>query len=157
MMNLEKFLVIAGVPGVHKLISTRSNGLVIEDRLEKRTRFVPVRQNQITPLGTVAVYVDTDEGTVPLADVFQKMLDQLETTPPASVTASSAELRAYFAQILPDHDRDRVHINDIKKCIKWFNFMRERGIFEEVMRDEAAADATEPAPETGDTEKSESA
>ena len=71
-MNLEKFLVIAGVPGVHKLVSTRNNGLVIEDRQEGRTRFVPVRQNQITPLGTVAIYADTDEGTVPIADVFQK-------------------------------------------------------------------------------------
>lgn len=134
-MNLEKFLVIAGVPGVHKLVSTRNNGLVIEDRQEGRTRFVPVRQNQITPLGTVAIYADTDEGTVPIADVFQKMLDQLTSTPPAPVTANSTELRNYFTQILPEHDRDRVHINDIKKCIKWFNFMMEKGIFEEVKRE----------------------
>ena len=41
-MNLEKFLVVAGIPGVHKLVASRSNGLVIEDRLEGRTRFVPV-------------------------------------------------------------------------------------------------------------------
>ena len=149
-MNLEKFLVIAGVPGVHKLVSTRGNGLVIEDRQEGRTRFVPVRQNQITPLGTVAVYVDTDEGTIPIADVFQHMLDALETVPPPSLTANSAELRAYFVQILPDHDRDRVHINDIKKCIKWFNFMREKGIFDEVKR-EAESTATGP-----DEEKPES-
>ncbi len=135
-MNLEKFLVISGVPGVHKLVSTRSNGLVIEDRQEGRTRFVPVRQSQITPLGTVAIYVDTDEGTIPISDVFQQMLDQLDAAPPPALTASSAEFRAYFVQILPDHDRDRVHINDIKKCIKWFNFMREKGIFEEV-RDES--------------------
>lgn len=147
-MNLEKFLVIAGVPGVHKLIATRSNGLVIEDRQEGRTRFVPVRQNQITPLGTVAVYTDTEEGTMPIADVFQKMLDQMESTPPVPLTANSAELRQYFAQILPEHDRDRVHINDIKKCIKWFNFMQDKGIFDEVksesVPEEAPAAGSEP-------------
>jgi hypothetical protein len=95
-MNLDKFLVIAGVPGVHKLVSTRSNGLVIEDRQEGRTRFVPVRQNQITPLGTVAVYAETDEGTVPLTDVFQRMLDQLTSTPPVSVHRQQYRITPLF-------------------------------------------------------------
>lgn len=144
-MNLEKYLVITGVPGVHKLIASRSNGLVIEDRNEGRTRFVPVRQQQITPLATVAVYTDTDEGTVPLPEVFQKMLDLLETTPPADVNANSAALRAYFTTVLPEHDQDRVHINDIKKCIKWFNFMLSKGIFEEAKKAAEEAPAVDAA------------
>lgn len=156
-MNLDNFLVIAGVPGVHKLVTTRSNGLVIEDRQEGRTRFVPVRQHQITPLGTVAIYTDTDEGTVPLTDVFQKMLDQLEAIPAVDPNASSAELRNYFAQILPEHDRDRVHINDIKKCIKWFNFMREKGIFDEVKTETEPKEPLPGAePEPGDIEPEKS-
>jgi hypothetical protein len=142
-MKLDQYLVIAGVPGVHKLVSTRNNGLVIEDRKEGRTRFVPVRQNQITPIATVGIYVETDEGTVPLTDVFQKMLDQLETTPPVSLDASSAALRAYFAAVLPEHDQDRVNITDIKKCIKWFNFMHEKGIFKEAQEEELRDKDTE--------------
>lgn len=153
-MNLEKYLVITGVPGVHKLISSRSNGLVIEDRNEGRTRFVPVRQQQITPLATVAVYTDTEEGTMPLPEVFQKMLDLLETTPPADVNANSAVLRAYFTTVLPEHDQDRVHINDIKKCIKWFNFMLAKGIFEEAKKaSEATPDADVTATEVKGTEE----
>ncbi|HNE30143.1 MAG TPA: hypothetical protein PLW66_13290, partial [Saprospiraceae bacterium] len=124
-MNLEKYLVIAGVPGVHKLVASRSNGLLIEDKHEGRTRFVAARQGQITPLASIAVYTETEEGTVPLTDVFQKMLDQYEQTPPPAANASSAQLRSYFSTILPEHDQDRVHINDIKKCVKWFLFMRE--------------------------------
>ncbi|MDO8970885.1 MAG: hypothetical protein Q7U74_09370, partial [Saprospiraceae bacterium] len=91
------------------------------------------RQQQITPLATVAVYTFTDEGegTVPLVDVFQKMLDLHDTTPPVDPKSSSPELRAYFTAVLPDHDRDRVHIGDIQKCIKWYNYMREHGIFED--------------------------
>lgn len=149
-MNLDKYLVIAGVPGVHKLITTRSNGVVIEDRQEKRVRFVPVRQSQLTLLGTVGVYVDTDEETISLVQVFQKMLDRYEECPPVDpAKANSPELRAYFTDILPEHDQDRVHINDIKKCIRWFNFMREKGIFEEVSKAEATASnasADAPAP-----------
>jgi hypothetical protein len=152
-MNLEKYLVISGLPGVHKLVSTRGNGLVIEDRQEGRTRFVPVRQNQITPLATVGVYVDTEEGTVSLADVFQKMLDLKENTPPPGPDANSSELRAYFTSVLPEHDQDRVHINDIKKCVKWFSFMLSKGIFDEVKTEEDAAAAESTAEPTDKTEE----
>ncbi|MBU6340557.1 MAG: hypothetical protein KGS48_03590 [Bacteroidetes bacterium] len=153
-MNLEKFLVIAGFPGVHKLVATRSNGLVIEDRHEKRTRFVPVRQQQVTPLATIAIYTDTEEGTVSLTSVFEKMLELLESNPPVSPDANSAELRAYFTSILPEHDQDRVHINDIKKCIKWFSFMLKNGIFEEAKKETANADQTS-LPETDPVENPE--
>ena len=141
-MNLDKNLVVPGAPGVHKLVNSRPNGVIIEDRKEGRTRFVPVRQQQVTPLATVAVYTFTNEGegTVPLVDVFQKMLDQYEENPPVSLESASPAFRDYFSKILPEHDRDRVHINDIKKCIKWFNFMYENGIFEEAKREAEAAD-----------------
>ena len=142
-MNLEKYLVVAGIPGVHKLVASRANGVVIEDRKEKRTRFVPARQQQITPIATVGIYTDTEEGTVSLTDVFQKMLDQYEENPPVSLDSNSAAFRDYFSKILPEHDHDRVHINDIKKCIKWFNFMQENGIFEEAKREAEATAAEE--------------
>lgn len=151
-MNLEKYLVVAGVPGVHKLVTSRANGVIIEDRNENRTRFVPARQQQITPIATVAVYTDTDEGTIPLTDVFQKMLDQYDASPPVGLDSNSAAFRDYFSKILPEHDRDRVHINDIKKCIKWFNFMYEKGIFEEAHR-EAAELAEEEKTTAADLEK----
>ena len=43
---------------------------------------------------------------------------------------------------------DVVHINDIKKCIKWFNFMQENGIFEEAKKEAEAL-----AKETSETEE----
>ncbi|MFM8489793.1 MAG: hypothetical protein ACKOCH_25940, partial [Bacteroidota bacterium] len=130
------------------LVATRGDGVIIEDRNEGRTRFVSSRQGQITPLATVAIYTYTNEGegTVPLVDVFEKMFDQHETLPPASVNASSGELRDYFSAILPDHDRDRVHINDIKKCIKWYGFMYEKGILA-AAKAEAATSETAAVPE----------
>jgi len=151
-VNIDKYLVVPGAPGVHKLVNSRANGVIIDDRKEGRTRFVPVRQQQITPLATVAVYTYTDEGegTVPLVEVFQKMLDLHDTIPPADPKSSSAELRAYFTAVLPDHDRDRVHIGDIQKCIKWYNFMRQHGIFEE-----ARLEAEKIAAEKADAEKAE--
>lgn len=155
-MNLEKYVVVAGMPGVHKLVASRKDGLFIDDLKERRRRFVPLRNSQITPLGTIGIYVQTEQDTISLGEVFQKMSDAFEQHPPVSLESKSAELRAYFTAVLPDHDPDRVHINDIKKCVKWFNFMRENGIFEEIKAEEAAqAPAENPdeaisQPETGD-------
>jgi hypothetical protein len=70
------------------------------------------------------------------------MLDQYEENPPVGLESTSTVFRDYFSKILPEHDRERVHINDIKKCIKWFNFMRENGIFEEAKREAEAAEAS---------------
>ena len=35
--------------------------------------------------------------------------------------APVAELHAYFAEVLPNYDRDRVHDSDIKKLLQWYN------------------------------------
>jgi hypothetical protein len=140
-MNLEKYVAIAGLPGVHKLISSRSNGVIIEDKVENRNRFVPVRANQFTPLATIAVYTETEEGTIPLGDVWQRMFDATETTPVVPQTSKSDEFRAYFTAVLPEHDRDKVHINDIKKCLKWYSFMLEKGMLKEAMLAGKAAES----------------
>ena len=41
--------------------------------------------------------------------------------------ADGSVLRDYFAQILPDFDRDRVHNSDIKKLIQWYNLLVQSG------------------------------
>jgi dephospho-CoA kinase len=42
--------------------------------------------------------------------------------------ASGEELREYFAKVLPEFDRERVHNSDIKKLISWYNILVENGI-----------------------------
>ena len=56
--------------------------------------------------------------------------------------ASGPELREYFAKVLPDFDRDRVHNSDIKKLIQWYNILINAGITEFVS-EENEEEATE--------------
>ena len=50
--------------------------------------------------------------------------------------ASGDELREYFAKVLPEFDRDRVHNSDIKKLIQWYDILVKNGItdFEKDMK-----------------------
>ena len=42
--------------------------------------------------------------------------------------ASADELRDYFAKVLPNFDRDRVHTSDIKKLLQWYNILIDNNI-----------------------------
>ena len=55
------------------------------------------------------------------------MLDHQTTHPVPSASTVHKELQKYFEVIIPDYDRDRVFHSDMKKIIKWFTFLNERG------------------------------
>ena len=63
------------------------------------------------------------------------MVEQMESNPIPSSNSSSTELHIYFRKILSDYDEDKVHTSDIKKVIKWFNFLNERSLID--MKDES--------------------
>lgn len=125
--RLEKFVAVSGLPGLFELINTRGNGLVLKDLTNQKTIFVSMRKHQFTPLATVAIY--TIDDTEELSKVFQNMLDQLADNPPPPHNSAAAVLFEYFEDIIPHFDKDKVFLSDIKKVIKWFNFLRDFQVF----------------------------
>ena len=137
-MKLKDLVVVTGFPGVQKMVTNRNNGMLVEDMDSGKIRFAPVRKHQFSPLETISVFVDGEDDSVEIREVFQSMYDKLADTPPVKLDAKTEELRAYFTTILPNHDRDRVHVSDMKKIIRWFQFLHERGYMtmEEVAKEE---------------------
>ncbi len=125
-MNLKDLIAVSGISGVFRIAGNRNNGLIIEDLDTGKKKFAPARRHQFTPLESIAIY--TDDDSTELAKVFSNMLEQIEDNPPANPNAKPDELREYFADVLPDFDRDQVSSGDIKKVIKWFNFLNERNL-----------------------------
>ncbi len=142
-MNLEKYVAVSGMSGLFRLVANRSNGLVVADLDNGKGKFVSGRKHQFTPLASLGIYTETD--TAELTEVFKTMLQQLETNPPVSQKSSVEEIMEYFGKILPEFDRERVSVNDIRKVIKWFNFLNERNLLsldEEVENKEDASEET---------------
>lgn len=126
-MNLEDLVSVSGMSGVFKMAANRNNGLIIEDLDNGKRKFASARKHQFTPLESIAIYTDDDD-SVELTKVFRSMLEQIDDNPPVATNAKSDVVREYFNDILPNHDRDKVHVSDIKKLIKWFNFLKERNL-----------------------------
>lgn len=146
-MNLEDFVAVSGMSGLYKMVVNRNNGLIIEDLDSGKKRFASARKHQFTPLISIGIY--TDDDTSELKEVFKSMLEQFETNPPVKTSSSAIELGAYFAKILPNYDRDQVHNSDIKRVIKWFNFLNDRNLlnFEEEEKEESATPEVESSTE----------
>ena len=125
---LQTILAISGKPGLYKLVTRAKNSLIIEALDETHRRMPAFAADKITSLADIAMYTDTDD--VPLHKVLTS-LKELEQGKPASIDyrkASGDELREYFAKVLPDFDRDRVHNSDIKKLLQWYNILIANGI-----------------------------
>jgi len=120
-MNLEKYIAVSGLPGIFELVATRNNGLLVADMDTQKTKFYTMRKHQFTPLGSVAIYTYGD--AVAIGDVFKAMHEQNGDNPIPETNIPAPALFDYFEKILPEFDRDRVFISDIKKVIKWYNFL----------------------------------
>lgn len=134
-MKLDDLVAVSGMSGVFKLAANRDNGLIIEDLDNGKRKFAPARKHQFTPLASIGIF--TLEDSTELKIIFRTMVEQLEANPVPSASGSSNDLHTYFRKILPDYDEDKVHTSDIKKVIKWFNFLNERNLID--MEDEPEA------------------
>jgi hypothetical protein len=128
-MNLKNIISVSGLPGLHKLVATRNNGLVVADLEKGKTQFCSVRKHQFTPLETVAIYTIMD--TVELEKIFSKMMDEKANGNILPDPKSpNPELMSYFKTILPEYDDERVFPGDVKKIIKWYNQLDSHGFLD---------------------------
>lgn len=125
-MKIDDFVAVSGLPGVFRMVANRSNGLIIENLDTGKKKFAASRKHQFTPLASIGIY--TDDDTTELKEIFSTMLEQFDKNPPVGPSNSNTELVSYFESILPNFDRDKVFVSDIKKVIKWFTFLKDRDL-----------------------------
>ena len=125
---LQTILAISGKPGLYKLLSRGNKNLIVEALDETHRKSPAFASDRITSLADIAIYTDTDD--VPLYKVLASLRD-LEGGKPTSLNyrkAGGEELREYMGKVLPDFDRDRVKMSDIKKLLQWYDILVNNGI-----------------------------
>lgn len=124
-MNLDKILAISGKPGLYALkVQTRS-GFVAESLVDGKKITVGLRSN-VSLLSEISIYTLSQEK--PLVEVMRNIAIKEDNGPAPSHKEDNATLAAYFAEILPDYDQDRVYPSDIKKVLNWYNMLHSKGL-----------------------------
>lgn len=145
-MDLTKFISISGMSGLFKVIAQGKSGLIVESLADKKR--IPVHAtNKVSVLESISMYV-SNGNTVPLAVVLKKMYDKQGGQPAIDPkTSSDDDLKNFFAEVLPEYDKERVYMSDIRKAVLWYNLLQKTDIF--TRKDEEKTEAG-VAPVIGD-------
>ncbi|PTN05608.1 DUF5606 domain-containing protein [Mangrovibacterium marinum] len=125
---LKGILAISGQPGLFKLVAEAKNSIIVESLLTGK-RQPAYSTTKISSLGDIAIFTQT--GEVSLKEVLENIAEKENKAEVAKKDGN--ELKAYFGELLPDYDRDRVYTSDMKKVIQWYNILQQNDLlnFEE--------------------------
>lgn len=137
-MEFSKIISVAGKPGLFQAISQTKTGFIVESLTDKK-RFPIPSTNNVSLLENIAIY--TYEEEVPLLTIFKSMFEKEEGKEALSHKESGNKLAAYFSEVLPDYDEERVYTSNIKKVVQWYNLLVKSGL------DFSAIEATEETTE----------
>lgn len=135
-MELKEILAISGQPGLYKYVAQSTRGVIVESLLDGR-RMNASANARVSALSEISMFTEGDD--IALADVFTRIYEHTGGKPAIDPKSSPEALKAAFAEVLPEYDRDRVHVSDIKKCFAWYNLLVGAGFTEFKLPGEDAA------------------
>ena len=124
-MNLDKILSISGKPGLYALKVQTRTGFVAESLLDGKKSTVGLKVN-VSLLSEISIYTVNEEK--PLTEVMRNIAIKENEGPAISHKEDNAKLVAYFTEILPEYDSERVYPSDIKKVLNWYNLLQSKGM-----------------------------
>ena len=122
-MDLKKILAVPGKSGLYQLVSQGKNNIIVESLLDK-SRMPVFASTQASSLNDICLF--TVEDDMPLEVAFQRIAEATNGNKTIDITSlDSAGLKKYMEEILPEYDKDRVHVSDMKKLFSWYNILHE--------------------------------
>ncbi|MCI1185845.1 DUF5606 domain-containing protein [Hymenobacter sp. DH14] len=141
--ELQELAAISGMPGLYRLVRAARHGVLVESLDEKATRTLAPARNKVSLLSEISIYTQDADETVPLTEVFERIYQKHGAASPVTAKSSESELTDFLAGVIPDYDRDRVYLSDIKKLASWYGIVSKH-------RPYVAAEAAPAASETAD-------
>ena len=124
-MEFSKIIAVTGKPGLFQVISQSKNAVIAESLIDNKRLAINATQN-VSLLENIAIY--TYEEDVPLLDIFTSIYEKTEGKEAISHKESGKKLEAFFSEVLPNYDDERVYTSNIKKVIQWFNILIKAGM-----------------------------
>lgn len=146
--DLKEIAAISGMPGLYRLVRPTRNGVIVESLDEKAARSVASARNKVSLLQEISIYTQDYDQTVPLTEVFDRIYQQHGTSLTVTSKSDDRDLTAFMEAIIPDYDRQRVYMSDIKKLVSWYHAVSGRLDYNAPVAPEDAATAEAPAATT---------
>ena len=135
---LKEILAISGRPGLYRLVKYGKNVIIVENITDKK-RSTAYSRDKVISLGDISMY--TESGDKPLGEILEVIKTRYDAKPLDIAKYKEADaLQAFFKEIVPDFDVDRVYNTDIKKLINWYNLLINSGMTDFLPKEEEKAE-----------------
>jgi hypothetical protein len=124
MIDLTGIISITGQPGLFKILAQAKNGIIVEGLSDKKRVHI-YSSTKVSTLADIGMYTTGDEK--PIEEIVTAIFDKEKGGPCINAKADDKEVTAYFAQILPDYDKEKVYVSNMRKLFSWYNILQSTG------------------------------
>ena len=118
-MEYSKLIAITGLTGLFEVMGSKPDGAIVRSLDDQTTKFVSSRKHNFSHLESIEIY--TIRENVNLLEIFKAMDASSETLPDEK---DAKAIKAYFKNVYPEMDFDRVYASDMKKMVKWLAILK---------------------------------
>ena len=128
-MDLSKILSVTGKSGLFKLLSHNKTSFIVESLTDGK-RFPVFPNDGVATLDNISIFTEDDDVSLQsvLLSIYKKENGAQSTV---NVNDNNA-LKAYFTEVLPNYDRERVYVSNMKKVVLWYNQLVEKQLIDDI-------------------------
>jgi len=128
MIDLTGIISISGQPGLFKIVAQSKNGIIVESLTDKK-RVNVYASTKVSTLSDISMFTTGEDK--PLEEIMTTIYEKEKGGPAVDSKADDKAVETYFAGILPDYDKDRVYVSNMRKLITWYNALQVSGSLKE--------------------------
>lgn len=121
MIDLKEIISITGQPGLFKIIAQSKNGIIVESLVDKK-RINVYSSTKVSTLSDISMFTTSDDK--PLEEIMTSIFEKEKGGLAINNKAEDKEIVSYFESILPEYDKARIYISNMRKLINWYNTLQ---------------------------------
>ncbi len=119
---LKEIANVSGKSGLYRILKPSRSGVIVESLDGKGEKTMIGASARVSVLKDVSIFTEGNQDSVALSNVFLKIRKKHgEKVEIDLKQASDKDLIEFLDAVLPEFDRSRVYVSDIKKIIQWYN------------------------------------
>jgi hypothetical protein len=128
MIDLTGIISISGQPGLYKIVAQSKNGIIVEGLADKK-RLNVYASTKVSTLSDISMFTTGDDK--PIEEIMTSIYEKEKGGAAIDNKADDKAIEKYFSEILPEYDKDRVYVSNMRKLINWYNVLQSTGSLKE--------------------------
>jgi len=128
MIDLTGIISISGQPGLYKIVAQSKNGIIVESLSDKK-RLNVYASTKVSTLSDISMFTTGDDR--PIEEIMTSVFEKEKGGAAIDNKADDKAIEKYFSEVLPEYDKDRVYVSNMRKLLTWYNALQSTGSLKE--------------------------